>query len=173
MNYKISLSRVLKTFRIGLNGTIISWGLIICALLIKYRVIPSHTDPARADVGTLAVVLGTAMMWVPAFLCLLQYIYYSIGIELRFNENNGTLTIKTNKEEVNLTEDEIIDIEMICSRAIAEKRTNIASTDPFYYYRININKTFFIIPCVIIGAEMKDFYTQKIKITPKYAAFIF
>ena len=174
MDFKLNYRNIFKTFRIGVFAIISCWGLIIRAVLIKYGVIEMpNAIPERMNTALFGLIIGTSIFWIPALICLIQYIHYSKGIELVLDSNTKLISVKSDKKTVNIKYSDIMMIKMVCSNAVAEKRIKFYADDPFYYYKIiTTNGDKFIIPCLIIGEEMSDLYQDKIRVIPKFIAFI-
>ena len=174
MTYRLNAKNIISTFWIGVIAIILCWSAIIRTVLIKYGAIEmSSAIPERMNTALLGLIIGTSIFWIPATICLLQYIKCSLGIELDLDDNTKTVSIKTDKQTINIGYSEIVMIKKVCSNAIAEKRIKFYADDPFYYYKIiTTNGDRFIIPCLIIGEELEALYQDKIRVMPKFIAFI-
>ena len=176
MAYKLNRERILATFRIGVNSTVLAFAIVGFFVLAKFGVIHlSRAIPERANNAILLAFLLASFVCGPPLLLLWQYIHYSRGVELSLNKDKEmrTLVIKRDGHTITIVDTEIEIIKKICSLAVSEKRVNFIATDPIYYYKIYTSKgDRYIIPCTVVGDELKDFYHDKIRVVPKFMAFI-
>lgn len=163
MTYKMNRERILSTFRVGLQSIVLAFVAVSFFVLVKFGVIHMHSAiPGRLNTAILVLFISTCVVWVPSFLMLLQYIRYSGGVDLDFTKDKGTriLTITIDKKAIAIADTEIMMIKKICSYPVAEQRISFIATDLFYYYKIcRIGGDPFIIPCTVVGDELKDFYS--------------
>lgn len=176
MVYKLSRDKVISTFLLTFCWLVFFTRTSI--LLLKGAFCGTlngrYVDTEHQGVTLCLAILFFCAMCLPLIVCVIQYFYYSIGVEFSIDKNTGDLLLTTSGKTVTIRFDQLAKVELVSSIAIFEKRNfKFSPVDRFFYVRITTTTgEAFIITCLIAGDELLDFYKDKIEAVPRFIPFV-